>query len=64
MHKDHCIAHILLAQYYIERNNKSEVQMMLGMCNAVNRMLKQKSSTCPTIDQLSNDEIDFLATNY
>ena len=64
LHKDHCIAHILLAQYYIERNNKLEISMLLGMCNAVNRMLKKNSSTYPFINTLSKDEIDFLANNY
>lgn len=63
-HKDHCIVHILLAQYYIERNNKSEIMMLLGMCNAVNRMLKKNSSTYPLINQLSKSEIDFLSNNY
>ena len=64
MHKDHCIAHILLAQYYINRNKKSERNMMFGMCTAVTRMLLKNSSTCPPIEQLNSNEIKFLADNY
>ena len=64
LHKDHCIVHILLAQYYIEKDNDSELKMTLGMCNAVNRMLKKNSSTYPQINTLSSDEMEFIANNY
>lgn len=62
--KDHCIAHILLAQYYINRDKKSERSMMFGMCMAVIRMLAKNCSTCPPIEKLTADEIEFLAINY
>ena len=63
MHKDHCIAHILLAQYYINRDLINERAMLIGMCNAVKRMLKVKSATYP-INQLSIDEINWFAEQY